>query len=201
MNNPHPLLEKCMHTTPEPQVAIVTATRLLPNRLEYLKLLHESLRAQEGASWEWALSLDGADPERLPPQIANDPRVKIHPIPRSVGAATARNLATNRVSAPYMTYCDDGDLLPPGSLALRYHRAVETGLGWIAGRSADLFPDGTTRTWECPTPPGRHLAGDVWTYWSSPEKTIPIGPTTLLARTSPVLAAGGHGGLIQGRTT
>ncbi|WP_372412771.1 glycosyltransferase family 2 protein [Streptomyces luteireticuli] len=186
-----------MFTATDPQVAIVTATRLLPNRLAYLELLHASLEAQD-VPFEWILSLDGADPELVPPRIAADRRVKILPLPRPVGAATARNLAINHISAPYVTFSDDDDLLPQESIAVRYQHARETGLGWVAAWSADLLPDGSTRTWECPTPPGRHEPGDVWTYWRTPESTIPLGPTTLLVRTELLQAAGGFGGLVQG---
>lgn len=57
--------------------------------------------------------------------------------------------------------------------------------------------DGATTLWRCPTPPGRHEAGDVWRYWKDPADTIPLGPTTLLARTDLVRAAP-MGGLVQG---
>ncbi|KOT97641.1 hypothetical protein ADK70_07945 [Streptomyces rimosus subsp. pseudoverticillatus] len=89
------------------------------------------------------------------------------------------------------------DLLPADSLAVRHRRLTATGLGWVAGWSADLLPDGTTRTWVCPTPPGRHEPGDVWTYWAAPSAEIPLGQTMLLAHTQLVRAAGGHGGLPQ----
>jgi hypothetical protein len=81
---------------------------------------------------------------------------------------------------------------------VRYRRITETGRGWVAGWSADLHPDGTTKIWHCPTPPGVHQAGDVSAYWTSPDAQIPLGQTMLLARTSLVVAAGGHGGLPQG---
>ncbi|WP_392973704.1 hypothetical protein [Streptomyces sp. LN245] len=41
-------------------------------------------------------------------------------------------------------------------------------------------------------------AGDVWRHWASPDSTIPIGPTTLLARTGIVRASGGYAALPQG---
>lgn len=82
-------------------------------------------------------------------------------------------------------------------MALRLHTLEKTGVGWCAGYSQDLHADGTTTLWRCPTPPGRHEAGDVWRYWKDPADTIPLGPTTLLARTDLVRAAP-MGGLIQG---
>lgn len=82
-------------------------------------------------------------------------------------------------------------------MAVRLHALETTGLGWCAGYSEDLHPDGTTSLWRCPTPPGRHEAGDVSTYWKNPADTIPLGPTTILARTDLVRAAP-MGGLVQG---
>lgn len=188
-------------TPPRPaaRVAIITATRLLDNRLPYLEQLHQSLDNQT-VPLEWILALDGADPARLPEALAADPRVRVLPLPRPVGAATARNLALNLVTeADYVKYCDDDDVLPEGALEIPYRHAVDSGLGWVASWSADWFPaQDTTRIWKCPTPPGRHEAGDVWTYWRTPEDQIPIGPTTLLSRTSLLKAAGGMGGLVQG---
>ncbi|WP_225847427.1 glycosyltransferase family 2 protein [Streptomyces sp. HPF1205] len=173
------------------------ATRLRPERLDYLTELHASLAAQD-ADWEAVLALDGADPGRLPEPVAADARVRVLALPRPVGAACARNLAVNEVRTEFMTWADDDDLLPPFSLSSRLHHLKNTGLGWVAGYSADLFPDGSTRVWRCPTPPGRHEPGQVWTYWPSPHHTIPIGPTTILAPTRLWSAIGGMGGLVQG---
>jgi hypothetical protein len=74
---------------------------------------------------------------------------------------------------------------------------VLTDLGWCAGWSADLHLDRSITTWRCSTPPGFH-AGDFWRHWESPDATIPIGPTTLLARTELVRASGGYAALPQG---
>jgi hypothetical protein len=38
----------------------------------------------------------------------------------------------------------------------------------------------------------------VWRCWRSPEATIPIGPTTLLARTDIIRGSGGYAALPQG---
>jgi hypothetical protein len=159
--------------------------------------LHASLQAQD-ADWEAVLALDGADPALLPQPLAADPRVRVLALPRPVGAACARNLAMNTVRTPFMTWTDDDDLLPPLSLSSRLHHLRGSGLGWVAGYSADLHPDGTVHPWTCPTPPGRHESGDVWTYWPAPQHTIPLGPTTILAPTRLWSAIGGMGGLVQG---
>lgn len=159
--------------------------------------MHASLDAQD-ADWEAVLALDGADPAQLPASLAADPRVRILALPRAVGAACARNLAVNLARSPTLTWADDDDRLPQGSLSSRLHHLNHTGLGWVAGYSADLHDNGAIRLWRCPVPPGRHEPGAVWTYWPTSHHTIPIGPTTILARTSLWSAIGGMGGLVQG---
>ncbi|MDF3148214.1 glycosyltransferase [Streptomyces sp. T21Q-yed] len=178
-------------------MTVVIATQLRPERLGYLAELHASLTRQT-VPWEAVLVLDGAPRTLLPQPLATDPRFRVVELPRPVGAAAARNLGLSGVRTPFVCYSDDDDLLPADSLAIRHQRITETDLGWVAGWSADLHPDGTTTIWRCPTPPGVHQPGDVTEYWASPEAQIPLGQTMLLARTELVVAAGGHGGLPQG---
>lgn len=158
--------------------------------------MHASLERQS-VPWEAVVALDGADPARLPEPLAADPRVRTLVLPRAVGATCARNLALNEVRTEYVNWADDDDEFTDGAMALRLHTLEETGMGWCAGYSEDLHEDGTTTLWRCPTPPGQHEAGDVWTYWKDPADTIPLGPTTILARTELVRAVP-MGGLIQG---
>lgn len=190
-------METVLSTHPPAPITVVVATQLRPERLGYLEAMHASLMAQT-VSWEAVLAVDGADPALVPKAIAEDPRVRILSLPRPVGAASARNLALNLVRTELVAYADDDDLLPADSLEVRYRRITDTGLGWVAGRMADLLPDGTTKIWECPTPVGVHQRGEVSRYWASPSAQIPLGQTMLLARTELVRAAGGHGGLPQG---
>ncbi|MFF3372093.1 glycosyltransferase family 2 protein [Streptomyces sp. NPDC002680] len=177
-------------------MTVVIATRLRPDRLGHLTAMHESLTRQS-VPWEAVIALDGANPTHLPAPLADAPRVRVLALPRPVGAACARNLALNDVRTEYVNWADDDDEFTPASLAVRLHVLEKTGLGWCAGYSQDLHPDRSTTLWRCPTPPGRHEAGDVWTYWKNPEDTIPLGPTTILARTDLVRAAP-MGGLVQG---
>ncbi len=190
-------LENVLSSHSRPDITVVIATRLRPERLGYLAELHASLMRQT-VPWEAALVLDGADRALLPEPFAADSRVRVVELPRPVGAAAARDLGLRMVRTPLVCYMDDDDLVPDDSLAVRHQRITETGLGWVAGWSADLHPDGSTTIWRCPTPPGLHQAGDVTGYWASPEAQIPLGQTMLLARTDLVIAAGGHGGLPAG---
>lgn len=158
--------------------------------------MHTSLTRQS-VPWEAVIALDGADPKRLPGPLAADPRIRTLALPRPVGAACARNLALTHVRTKYVNWADDDDEFTDDAMAARLSTLESTGVGWCAGWSVDLHPDGSTRLWRCPTPPGRHEAGDVMNYWARPQDTIPIGPTTILARTDLVRAAP-MGGLVQG---
>lgn len=183
-----------MHTTP--LITVVIASQLREDRLGYVTAMHASLTRQS-VPWEAVIALDGASPDRLPAPLAQDPRVRTLALPRPVGAACARNLALTDVRTPYVNWADDDDSFTDNAMALRLATLESTGVGWCAGWSEDHHPDGTSTLWRCPAPPGRHEAGDVWTYWKSPADTIPVGPTTILARTDLVRAAP-MGGLVQG---
>ncbi|MGX1853829.1 glycosyltransferase family 2 protein [Streptomyces sp. NPDC055299] len=175
---------------------MVIATRLRDDRLDYLTAMHASLTRQT-VPWEAVIAIDGADPTRLPAPLVTDPRIRTLALPRAVGAACARNLALTQVRTPYVNWADDDDEFTDDAMATRLNTLESTGVGWCAGWSEDRHPDGSTTLWRCPTPPGLHQAGDVWTYWKRPSDTIPIGPTTILARTDLVRAAP-MGGLVQG---
>ncbi|MFE7302633.1 glycosyltransferase family 2 protein [Streptomyces sp. NPDC057579] len=177
-------------------ITVVIATQLHEDRLGYLTAMHASLTRQS-VPWEAVVAIDGSDSARLPAPLAGDPRVRALALPRPVGAACARNFALAQVRTEYVNWADDDDEFSDDAMAARLDILEATGLGWCAGWSEDLHPDGSTTLWRCPTPPGRHEAGDVWTYWRSPADTIPIGPTTILARTELVRAAP-MGGLVQG---
>ncbi|BBC30790.1 hypothetical protein SGFS_020840 [Streptomyces graminofaciens] len=186
-----------VHSAPDAEVAVVTPTRLRPDRIAYLLELYASLRDQD-VSWEWVLALDGVSEDGVPEVLRTDARVKVVALPRPVGAGAARNFAVNEVTADWLTTSDDDDVLPAQSLSVRLRHAQKHDLGWCAGWSADLHPNRSITTWRCSTPPGFHAPGDVWRHWATPDSTIPIGPTTLLARTEIVRASGGYAALPQG---
>ncbi len=181
-----------------PAVTVITPTRLVAGRLGYLAELYRSLATQRLQDWEWILTPDGADPALIPASITADRRVRINPMPRQVGAACARNLSLVLAAGDYVTYVDDDDLLiGPDSLGVRYRRAEETGLGWVAGQRADLTPDGIL-TVTHPLAPGHYRPGAIWQAWASPaDSAPPLGHTQLLIRTNLALRSG-QGGLIQG---
>lgn len=188
-----------MSHTAGPAVAVITPTGLSSRRLGYLEELYESLHMQQGVAWEWIIAPNGphADPERIPELITKDRRVRFCARP-DPGPAPARNTALNYVSARFVAFADDDDRLPESSLAVRYERAMDGGLRWVAGWSADWRADGSLETWMCPTPVGRHEPGDVWTYWPTPTGSKPpLGHCMLLTDTQ-LAQAVGHGGLHKG---
>jgi hypothetical protein len=114
-----------------------------------------------------------------------------------VGAACARNFGLNEVRTRYVNWADDDDEFTDHAMADRLAVLESSQVGWGAGWIDDLYPDGSTRLWRCPVPPGRHQPGDVLDYWPGPQEEFPLGPTTVLARTDLVRAAP-MGGLVQG---
>ncbi|MFE6028841.1 glycosyltransferase [Streptomyces niveus] len=168
-----------------------------PDRIAYLLELYANLREQD-LRWEWFLALDGVSEEGVPEVRRADARVKFVALPKPVGARAAHNFAVNEVSADWLTTSDDDDVLPAQSLSVRLRDAQRHDLGWCAGWSADLQPDRSITPWRCSTPPGFHAPGDVRRYWASPDSALPIGPTTLLARTAIVRASGGYAAPPQG---
>ncbi|WP_446038065.1 glycosyltransferase family 2 protein [Streptomyces sp. SID1121] len=177
-------------------ITVVVASRQHEDRLDCLTPIHASLTRQS-VSWEAVNALDGASPDRLPIPLAEDPRVRTLALPRPVGAACARNLALNQAHTRCTNRADNDDEFTDDAMSVRLDALESTGVGWSAGWGEDQHSDGPTTLWRCPTPPGRHKAGDVWTYWKSPTDPIPIGPTTIPARTDLVRAAP-MGGLVQG---
>ncbi|MGW2858257.1 glycosyltransferase family 2 protein [Streptomyces sp. NPDC001205] len=189
-----------MRTLDQPAVAVITPTGLRPNRLPFLEELYESLLAQEEVTWEWIVAPNGpqADPSLIPAAITRDPRVKVVTRP-GPGPAPARNTALNYVQAPRVAFADDDDRLPSQSLAVRNEHAIGSGLHWVAGRSADWHAEsGSLKTWLCPTPVGRHAAGDILTFWPDPMASKPpLGHCMLLTDTR-LARVVGHGGLHKG---
>ncbi|WAL93645.1 glycosyltransferase family 2 protein [Streptomyces sp. Je 1-369] len=98
-----------MSSHSRPDITVVIATRLLPERLGYLVELHASLMRQT-VLWEAVLVLDGADRTLLPEPLAADARIRVIELPRPVGAAAARNLGLRTVRTPLVCYMDDDEV-------------------------------------------------------------------------------------------
>ncbi len=200
-----------VHSAPDAEVAVVTPTRLRPDRIAYLLELYASLRDQD-VRWQWVLALDGVSEDSVPEVLRTDARVKVVALPRPVGAGAARNFAVNEVTAGWLTTSDDDDVLPAQSLSVRLRYAQKHDLGWCAGWSADLRTDRSITTWRCSTPPGFHalvmsgatgrpltrpFPSDRRRSWRAPGLSVravamprcPRARTTPISSASPVLPA------------
>ncbi|MDW6058220.1 glycosyltransferase family A protein [Streptomyces sp. FXJ1.4098] len=159
--------------------------------------LHESLVRQASSTWQWILSLDGADPGGIPDRIVQDPRVKVLALPKC-GTAMSRNLALSVVDAHTVVFCDDDDILPSTSLSTRLQHLETSGAAWVAGQIHNLHADGSSELRPSPVPVGWHEPGAVWTFVDSPQQPVPLGHTALMVEADYAVEVGGHGGFIQG---
>ena len=176
-------------------MSVLTPTQLSPPRLGFLAQLYADL-CRSAVAWEWVIAVDGGCDRAVPAAIEADSRVRVLRIGRPVGAAHARNLALGIARGRYVTAADDDDHLPCGSLEQRLRVIAPLGLGWVAGRLADLH-DGELSPWDCAVSPGAKAPGDVWRSWSCPCLEFPLGPTTLLVEAGLLRRVGGWQGLPQ----
>lgn len=182
--------------TEDPHISIITPTLNDPRRSAWFRDLHQSLQDNR-ASWEWIVVVDGESACELPAAIVADDRVRPIVLDRHCGAAAARNIGLMHARAPWVTSCDDDDLLTPESLDRRL-AAVEDGVDWVGAKLAELFePSGRVKRWDHPVPCGRLVPGSVWEHWNYPAGDVPLGPTTLLVRRTLLQAVGGWQGLPQ----
>ncbi|WP_371551379.1 hypothetical protein OG266_38385 [Streptomyces sp. NBC_00554] len=65
-----------VRSVPDTEVAVVTPTRLRPDRMAYLLKFYASLRDQD-VSWECVLALDGVPEAGMPEVLRTDARVKV----------------------------------------------------------------------------------------------------------------------------
>ncbi|WP_186525999.1 glycosyltransferase family 2 protein [Leekyejoonella antrihumi] len=199
MQRPHralrPAAVHCSSQPARPLVSVLTPTRLLPQRIDFLQQLHTDLCASE-VDWEWIVAVDGEHDRRVPPALLADERVHSFQIGQPVGTASARNLALGMARGVYVTSADDDDHLPIGSLECRLTAAAANGVGWVAGRLAHLR-DGEVVVYASPVPAGPSPAGSVWRAWACPCLDFPIGPTTMLIEAGLLRSVGGWQGLPQ----
>ncbi|MGH4032278.1 CDP-glycerol:glycerophosphate glycerophosphotransferase [Actinomycetota bacterium Odt1-20B] len=65
---------------------------------------------------------------------------------RGGGAGAARNAGLERATAPYVTFCDADDVLPPGAVERMWKAAVETRAQVVVG-AMETFPKRTNWAW------------------------------------------------------
>lgn len=172
-------------------VSVITPTRLLPDRVDLLVELHQSLQVNSCAV-EHVIVIDGGSSEGLPAELLD--RATVYASPKPIGQAAARNIGLSLAQGDWITSVDDDDLLTPYSIDLRLAALDQHPQArWAAGS----LSDGTDRPMEL-IPPGLCAPGDVWRAWPQPEGTIPLGPTSLLMPRTLIRQVGGWMGLFQG---
>ncbi len=171
-------------------VSVITPTRLLPDRLGMLVELNESLRRND-CLVEHVVVVDGASQEGLPLGLCD--RATVVAAGRPIGQAAARNLGLAIAKGEWITSADDDDWLYPHSIDKRLDAINDqAGALWSGGYCTDdsgMDPG--------IVPAGPSSPGDVWRAWSTPQASIPLGPTTLLVEASLLKRAGGWMGLPQ----
>ena len=115
------------------RVSVVMPTR---NRAHVLPRALASVRAQSLQTWELIVIDDGstdATPEILAEAAREDPRIRVMP-GDFANSSTARNVALDIATAPYIAYLDDDNLMGPQWLravvwAFERHPEAQVGYG------------------------------------------------------------------------
>ena len=173
-----------------PDVSILTAVY----KPRYLAESWDSVRTQEGVSWEWVVQVDGdpADIEAwLPADMRADERVHVQAAGH-FGIAATRNLALIRTRAPFVQTLDHDDVLLPGALAtLAEALRADPELAFVFGDHVNLMPDGSLerRPDARRIPPGRIEPGVITERWRmGPHGMV---PNTTMWRKEYLYAYGG----------
>jgi glycosyltransferase involved in cell wall biosynthesis len=173
-----------------PDVSIVTAVY----RPRYLTETWESVRAQDGVSWEWIVQVDGTPAEAdtwIPADMAADERVRVE-ARGHFGIAVTRNLALLRTRADFVQTLDHDDILLPDALAvLAGTLRGDQRLAFCFGEHLHLLTDGTLepRPAAKRLPPGRIEPGEITERWrSGPHGMV---PNTTMWRKDYLYAYGG----------
>ena len=181
-----------------PDVSILTAVY----KPRYLAESWESVRAQEGVSWEWVVQVDSdpADIEAwLPADMRADERVHVQAAGH-FGIAATRNLGLIRTRAEFVQTLDHDDALLPGALAtLASVLRADPDLAFVFGDHMHLMPDGSLepRPDLRRLPPGRIEPGVVVERW---RDNLPHGlvPNATMWRKAYLYAYGGWSALPVG---
>jgi O-antigen biosynthesis protein len=100
-----------------PRFSLVTAVYRAPS--QYLRQLHDSLKAQEYDAWEWCIADGGSGSDTLAVLkeiAAKDARVKIVYLPENGGIAANTNAALALASGEFVAFVDHDDTLSPRAL-------------------------------------------------------------------------------------
>jgi glycosyltransferase involved in cell wall biosynthesis len=147
---------------------------------------------QELGSWEleWCLQEDGTN-SGLRETLPDDERIRYDAIAMRHGIATTRNLALSRARGEIVRVLDQDDLLLPFALRDQLSAFGEhPNAGWVAGRAADLHPNGSTRTHDIDLPFGVIAPGLLVSSWSE-SGVFPVHPAGVALPNTIARAFGG----------
>jgi glycosyltransferase involved in cell wall biosynthesis len=181
-------------------VSVLTA--LYQPEREHLLEAFDSLRAQEGATWEWILQVDGGDEalERwVPAELRADERVRAAATGRQCGTGPTRNVGLVRTRSELVQSLDQDDLLAPGALAAGVERLrADSELAFCFGEALHLLPDGSLeerlpqkRVWA----PGRIEPGAIEERWARGTRPHGMVVPAAMWRKRYLLAYGGWASL------
>ena len=102
----------------KPSVSIILPTF---NRLEFLRVAVESVRAQTFTDWELIIADDGSDHETLAylRALHSPPRVKLIELAHTGNPGAVRNAGVRQSRGEYIAFLDSDDRWMPGKLGLQ----------------------------------------------------------------------------------
>ena len=185
-----------MPAAPAPSVSVVIPVY---NRAATIRAAIESVLRQTYADFELIVVDDGStDGTRSLVAAIEDPRLRLIPTPRNMGASAARNLGTREARAPWVAFQDSDDEWLPCKLEKQMARLLAPGAGFVAAYCGMLVigtPEGGAdgragrpRIAYVPRPEVRVVEGDILTTLL---QTSIVSTQTLVVRREGMLAIGG----------
>lgn len=174
-----------------PEVAVLTATNLKPERLAWLTELHQSLH-NNNCQWEHWIAVNDADVYRVPEIVRRCERTRLLDVTALgwIGPGGARTAALLETTADWVTAVDDDDILTEHSLDARLALA-DANLDWIGGRMADIIDGHVQVPWDQPARAGRYAPGQMLEVYPENGETFPYFGATILMRRTLAVALGG----------
>ncbi len=176
-------------------LSIITAVD--PARSQFLVHAWNSVRTQvlpEGWQWEWLIQSDGHQEgflTRIQEITTGDDRVKVEADRSPSGASATRNTALARASGEFLLNLDADDECEPGAfLVLVGALSQNASLGWVAGRTVYLYPNGTVSSYPDRFPPGDVWPGAFADDWLRHDRPA-FHPSAMVVRSSIWCAFGG----------
>lgn len=147
------------------------------HRQDYLQEAYESLKNQTYQNFEWVLVPNNGG--RIPYEITQDPRVRVHPAPPEIsGIGALKRYACEHCLGDYFVELDHDDMLREDALQKIADTARETNAGFIFSDSVDFYPN-----WSCRRFGSQYNWESYETEWRGRRLTavrsFPVSPASL----------------------